>query len=344
MNNIAVICVAAIMTAVLTAVLGFAVVPWLRKLKFGQAVSEFAPEAHKLKQGTPTMGGLMFIAASIVSIAVVLITDKLMGGDIIGEGSMVPGALKVKFWAGLVMALGFAVIGFADDYLKVVKHNNAGLSIMQKSAAELLVMAGYLASLNSVGATYVFVPFVGNVNIGLFFWPLGFIMLYCTINAVNFTDGEDGLLSSVTIPFAAGCIAIAVIKGVFGIAILPSVLLGAACGFLVWNRHPAKVFMGDCGSLFIGGLTAAVCYALDMPWLVLIAGFVYVMEFASDIIQLSVLKATHGQKHVFKMAPIHHHFEKSGWSENKICVVFSAINTVGAIISVLLVKFGSLSV
>ena len=341
MNNIAAICIAALTTAVLTGILGIVIVPWLHRLKFGQAVSEYATDAHKKKQGTPTMGGVMFIIAAAVAVAVVIITDKLMGGDVTGEGSMVPGAVKVKFWAGLLMALGFAVIGFVDDYIKVVKHNNAGLSILQKSIAELVVATGYLASLHSVGATYVFVPFAGNVNTGLFFWPLGFVMLYCTINAVNFTDGEDGLLSSVSIPFSAGCIAIAVIKGVFGIALLPAVLLGAACGFLVWNRHPAKVFMGDCGSLFIGGMTAAVCYALDMPWLVVLAGFVYVAEFASDIIQLSVIKATHGQKRVFKMAPIHHHFEKSGWSENKICAVFSAVNAVGAVIAVLLVAFSS---
>ncbi len=340
MNKAAAISAAVLLTAIVTAVLGKAIIPWLRKLRFGQEVSEFAPEAHKKKQGTPTMGGIMFIIAAVAVLAMTVITDKLMGGDITGDGSLIPGSLKTRFWAGLVMSLGFAAIGFMDDYMKVVKHNNAGLSIIQKSVCQLVVMAGYLASLWSARATFVFVPFVGNVETGLFFWPLGFIVLYCTINSVNFTDGVDGLVSSVTATYAAAGIAIAVLRGYYGMALLPAVLLGACCGFLVWNRHPAKVFMGDCGSMFLGGLVVATAYAVDMPWIIAVAGIIYVIEFASDIIQLSVLKATHGKKRVFKMAPIHHHFEKSGWSERKVVAVFTAVNAVGAVAAALLVGFG----
>ncbi|MCR5783423.1 MAG: phospho-N-acetylmuramoyl-pentapeptide-transferase [Clostridia bacterium] len=340
MNKAAAISAAALLTFVLTAVSGKVIIPWLRKLKFGQEVSAFAPEAHQKKQGTPTMGGIMFIIASVAALALVVITDKIMGGDVLGEGSIIPGSLKTKFWAGLLMALGFAAIGFVDDYIKVVKHNNAGLSIIQKSVCQFVVMGGYLASLYSARATFIYVPFVGNVETGLFFWPLGFVVLYCTINSVNFTDGVDGLVSSVTATYAAAGIAVAVLRGYFGMALLPAALLGAVCGFLVWNRHPAKVFMGDSGSMFLGGLVVAAAYAADMPWLIALAGIIYVIEFASDIIQLSVLKATHGRKRVFKMAPIHHHFEKSGWSENKIVAVFTAVNAAGAVAAAMLVYFG----
>lgn len=174
--------------------LGFVIIPWLRKLHFGQTILDIGPAWHKSKQGTPVMGGLMFIISIIVSFAVVLITDKLLGGHILTSGSVVIGDdMKVKIFAGLLMAVAFGLIGFADDYIKVAKKRNLGLTIAQKTGAQILVMLAYLAALYMSGNTYMFIPFVGNVDLKFFFWIFGIAVIYLTVNAVNFTDGVDGL-------------------------------------------------------------------------------------------------------------------------------------------------------
>ena len=179
--------------------LGFVIIPWLRKLHFGQTILDIGPAWHKSKQGTPVMGGLMFIISIIVSFAVVLITDKLLGGHILTSGSVVIGDdMKVKIFAGLLMAVAFGLIGFADDYIKVAKKRNLGLTIAQKTGAQILVMLAYLAALYMSGNTYMFIPFVGNVDLKFFFWIFGIAVIYLTVNAVNFTDGVDGLCASVT--------------------------------------------------------------------------------------------------------------------------------------------------
>lgn len=319
--------------------LGYVVIPWLHKMHFGQTILDIGPSWHKNKQGTPTMGGILFIISSFVSFVAVILIDHFMGGDIIAHGSVVPDSVKTKFYAGIVMAFAFAFIGFADDYISVVKKRNMGLTIKQKTLIQLIIMAGYIATLYLNGSTYIFVPFAGNIDLGVFSIPLNFVIMYCTVNAVNFTDGIDGLCASVTGVFGIGAIVIAIMRGLFGAGLIASVLIGAMAGYLIWNWHPAKVFMGDTGSLFLGGIVLAVSYALDMPWLILVAGFVYVMEFGSDIIQIGYFKLTHG-KRIFKMAPIHHHFEKSGWKEKKIVYVFNLITLIGSVISVLLVYFG----
>ena len=319
--------------------LGYVVIPWLHKLKFGQTILDIGPSWHKAKQGTPTMGGILFMAGFLVSVAVVLVTDKIMGGDIVAGNSLVPGTVKTKLYSGIAMAFAYAMIGFVDDYIKVVKKRNLGLTIMQKTIAQIIVMGGYLFSLHMAGATYIYVPFMGNIDTGWFFWVIGVIVMYCTVNAVNFTDGIDGLCASVTAVFALSGIIIAVLRGVFGVSLLCSALLGCLLGYLIWNWNPAKVMMGDTGSMFLGGLVIAVAYCLDMPWLILLTGIIYVIEFGSDVIQIVYFKATHG-KRIFKMAPIHHHFEKCGWKEKKIVYVFSAINIIGSAIAVLLVYLG----
>ncbi len=319
--------------------LGYVIIPWLHKLKFGQTILDIGPSWHKNKQGTPTMGGILFMCGVTVSMALVLITDRVMGSDIVAGDSLVPGNVKAKLYSGIIMAFAYALIGFVDDYIKVVKKRNLGLTIFEKSIAQILVMGGYLFSLHMAGATYMFVPFLGNIDLGIFFWILGPVVMYCTVNAVNFTDGIDGLCASVTSVFALSGIIIAVLRGVFGAGLLCSALLGSLLGYLIWNWNPAKVMMGDTGSMFLGGLVIAVSYCLDMPWLILLSGIVYVIEFASDIIQIAYFKATHG-KRIFKMAPIHHHFEKCGWKEKKIVFVFTLINIIGCISAVLLIIFG----
>ncbi len=319
--------------------LGYVVIPWLHKLKFGQTILDIGPSWHKNKQGTPTMGGILFMAGFIVAMAVVLITDSVMGGDIVAGNSLMAGAVKTKLYSGIIMAFAYAMIGFVDDYIKVVKKRNLGLTIKQKTLAQTLVMGGYMFSLHMAGATYMFIPFVGNVDTGWLFWVIGPVVMYCTVNAVNFTDGIDGLCASVTAVFALSGIIIAVLRGVFGVSILCSALLGSLLGYLIWNGKPAKGMMGDTGSMFLGGLVIATAYCLDMPWLILLTGIIYVIEFGSDVIQIAYFKATHG-KRIFKMAPIHHHFEKCGWKEKKIVYVFSAINIIGSVAAVLLIYFG----
>ena len=339
MNKWAAFAAAAVIGFFVSFLLGYIVIPWLHKLKFGQTILDIGPSWHKKKQGTPTMGGILFMAGIGAALAVVLITDKIMGGDIIGEGSLVPGNVKTKFYSGLIMAFAFALIGFADDYIKVVKKRNLGLTILQKTIAQVIVMAGYLISLQMAGATYIMFPFIGAVDLKWLFWFVGVAVMYCTVNAVNFTDGIDGLCASVTATFAAAGIVVALLRGVFGVSLLCAAIFGSLAGYLIWNWNPAKVMMGDTGSMFLGGLVVAVSYCLDMPWLILLMGIVYVMEFGSDIIQIGYFKITHG-KRIFKMAPIHHHFEKCGWKEKKIVYVFSLINIIGCVLAILLVYFG----
>lgn len=339
MNTWLALVIAAVIGFFVAFLLGYIVIPWLHKLKFGQTILDIGPSWHKNKQGTPTMGGILFMAGLIVALAVVLISDAFMGGDIVAGNSLVVGAEKTKFYSGIIMALCFALIGFVDDYIKVVKKRNLGLTIKQKTIAQVIVMAGYLGSLYAVKATYIFIPFVGNVELGWFSLILGVAVMYCTVNAVNFTDGIDGLCASVTATFAAAAIAIGILRGVFGVSLLASALFGSLIGYLIWNWNPAKVMMGDTGSMFLGGLVVAVSYCLDMPWIILLTGIVYVMEFGSDVIQIAYFKITHG-KRIFKMAPIHHHFEKCGWKEKKIVYVFSFINIIGSLIAIALIYFG----
>lgn len=339
MNTWLALIIAAVVGFAVAFLLGYVVIPWLHKLKFGQTILDIGPSWHKNKQGTPTMGGILFMAGLFIALFIVILSDKLMGGDLIAGDSLVPGAEKTKFYSGIIMAFCFALIGFLDDYIKVSKKRNLGLTVIQKTVAQIVVMAGYLGSLYAVGATYMYIPFVGNVELGWFFWLFGVAVLYCTVNAVNFTDGIDGLCASVTATFAAASIAIGILRGVFGVSLLSAALFGSLIGYLIWNWNPAKVMMGDTGSMFLGGLVVAVSYCLDMPWIILLTGIVYVMEFGSDILQIGYFKLTHG-KRIFKMAPIHHHFEKCGWKEKKIVYVFSLINIIGSVIAILLVYFG----
>ncbi|HPP68897.1 MAG TPA: phospho-N-acetylmuramoyl-pentapeptide-transferase, partial [Clostridiales bacterium] len=217
--------------------------------------------------------------------------------------------------------------------------SNLGLTIMQKSIAQVIIMGLYLYTLSSVGATYIYIPFVGVRDIGIFYWILGVLAIYCTVNAVNFTDGIDGLCASVTAVACVSFAVIAVLRGMFGVSLISSALFGSLIGYLIWNWHPAKVMMGDVGSLFLGGMVIAISYALDAPWLLLTVGIIYVIEFLSDVIQIVYFRLT-GGKRIFKMAPIHHHFEKSGWSEVKIVKVFSLIGALGGLFSILITWFG----
>ena len=340
MNTYAALILAAVIAFGVTALLGFVLIPWLHKLKFGQTILDIGPSWHKKKQGTPTMGGIMFIIGLIVALAVVFLVDKLRGGDLIGSGSAVPAQQYTKIFAGLIMALSLGLVGFADDYIKVVKKRNLGLTIVQKTVVQMLIIFAYLFSLRLSGNGWMFIPFYGVTgDLGIFFFLLGICIIYGTTNAVNFTDGIDGLCASVTLTSAVSFLVIAFMRSNMGAGVVSAGLVGACAGFIVWNWNPAKVFMGDTGSMFLGGLVVALAYALDCPLILLPVGIIYFIEGLSDVIQIGYFKATHG-KRIFKMAPIHHHFEMSGWKEKKIVVVFSLVNIIGGAVGALLVWFG----
>ncbi|MGN0445988.1 MAG: phospho-N-acetylmuramoyl-pentapeptide-transferase [Acutalibacteraceae bacterium] len=357
MNFVAAIIVAVAVAFAISALLGTKMVPWLHKLKFGQTILDIGPNWHKKKQGTPTMGGLMFIIATIVTFLIVVLIDVLMHGDLVGTTEAAKslgvvatsGAAKAKIWGGLIMALGFGIIGFADDYIKIKKKQNEGLTVIQKTVLQLILIAAYIVTLILSGNTYMYLPLHHSVwDYGNLFWfvVITAIVMYATVNAVNFTDGIDGLCGSVTITAAVAFGVMAFMRSYLGASVLAAALAGALGGYLIWNWHPAKCFMGDTGSMFLGGMMIALAYDVDCPLILLLAGIIYVIEGGSDVIQILYFKTTRKiaqrkdpnatGKRLFKMAPIHHSFELSGWSEEKICVVFSLVNLVGGFLSCLI--------
>lgn len=314
----------------LSSVIGVWLIPFLHKLHYGQTILDIGPAWHKSKQGTPTMGGIMFIIGSILACAAGWCTIAFSAQGLVDASSH--GTFYLV--GGFLMALGFGVIGFLDDYIKVVKKRNLGLKAWQKSAAQLLVAVIYLIAERIFAPNdLLWIPFAGEFSIGWFYYPLMLFIIIGAVNAVNLTDGVDGLAASVTMVAAMGFMLIAAIQSFTQMDLMAAALAGGCLGFLVWNFHPAKVFMGDTGSMFLGGMVVALAFGLRKPVLLLFIGIVYVVETMSDIIQIGSVKLT--GKRVFKMAPIHHHFEMCGWSEVKIVMVFSAVTALGCLIAVL---------
>lgn len=326
---------AAVVSFAVTALLGRWLVPFLHKINFGQTIRAEGPAWHKKKSGTPTMGGFMFIAGIFVSAgAGIFLFYRVNRLD---PGQMIMGT---KISAGLLMALGFGFIGFIDDYIKVVKKRNLGLNVRQKLILQFMVAGAYLYSLFLAGGGSVtLVPFFGGINLGGWYWVLSILGIVGMVNAVNFTDGIDGLNASVTFVVSSAFLVIAGILNIPAISILAAASAGACLGFLVWNFNLAKVFMGDTGSLFLGGLVCAMGFGLNLPILILPVGVIYLCEILSVVLQVCYFKATHG-KRLFKMSPIHHHFELCGWSEVKICFVFSAVTALFGAGAAALVFFG----
>lgn len=317
----------------ITALLGRWLIPELHKLKFGQTIREVGPKWHKNKQGTPTMGGLMFILGIAVAMMACLPVFYTLGVE---ETFL----MKVKVFAGLGMAVAFGAIGFMDDYISILKKRNLGLTEKQKLVLQFAVAAAYFLSLGLTGEpTATTIPFVGQLDLGWFYYILAAIVLVGLVNAVNFTDGIDGLNSTVSF-FVF--LALSLCAGALSMTGLTALGLAAAAGcvgFLLWNWHPAKVFMGDTGSLFLGGMVGALAFGLDMPILLLPVGLVYWAEILSVVLQVTYFKSTHG-KRLFKMSPIHHHFEMCGWSEVKICLVFGLVALLGGAIALVCTLFG----
>lgn len=324
---------AAVIAFGVTALLGKWMIPYLQKLHFGQTIREEGPQWHRSKQGTPTMGGIMFILGIVVA---VLICVPLYYVNSFDETLL----MKVRLFGGLGMALGYGLVGFMDDYIKVVKKRNLGLTAIQKLVLQFVVAGAYLLGVYLAGGkSTTLIPLVGEVDFGWGYWILAAILIVGVVNAVNFTDGIDGLNASITFFVCIFLMMIAGLMSMFSVSIMAVAVAAACMGFLVWNFNPAKVFMGDTGSLFLGGIVCALAFALNMPILLLPLGIVYFAEILSVVLQVSYFKLTHG-KRLFKMSPIHHHFEMCGWSEMRICFVFSMVAAAGGLISLLWVFFG----
>lgn len=283
-------------------------IPFLKKLKFGQFVREEGPQSHLKKSGTPTMGGIIIVISIILTSILFMKDNKEI--------------LPVLF-----VTVGFGVIGFLDDYIKIVMKRSLGLRAWQKMLGQIVVtavFAYYLMEEMHIG-TAILIPFSGGKywNLSYLFLPFLFAAVIGTVNGVNFTDGLDGLASSITVLVATFFTVVAV-GTKSGISPITCAVAGSLMGFLVYNVYPARVFMGDTGSLALGGFVAASAFMLQLPIFILIVGFIYLVEVLSVMIQITYFKLT-GGKRFFKMAPIHHHFELCGWSETRVVTVFAII-------------------
>mgnify|MGYP001136824638 FL=1 len=310
------VAVPVIVSFAISAAAGPVVIPVLRKMKVGQTVRDDGPQTHLKKNGTPTMGGLIFLLSVVVT-SLFYVKDY-------------PKIIPILF-----VTVGFGIVGFLDDYIKVVLRRSEGLTPGQKMAGQILVtavFAWYMVSYSDVGLEML-IPFSGGVylNPGFLSVPLLFAAVIGTVNGTNFTDGLDGLASSVTIMVAVFFTVVAIGTG-SGISPVTCAVTGGLLGFLLFNVYPASVFMGDTGSLALGGFVASTAYMLRLTLFILIVGLIYVVEVLSVMIQVTYFKATHG-KRFFKMAPIHHHFEKCGWSETRVVAVFSIVTALCCLIA-----------
>ena len=292
---------------IVCALIGPVLIPYLHKLKFGQSIRECGPASHMKKSGTPTMGGLMMLAALVLALC---------------WGKFTPHVLMA-----LVLTLGHALIGFLDDYIKVVMKRNLGLTAKQKFLLQFILAGAYVYFAEThLQNTNLWVPLVNiTFDFGWAYYALAFILLVGTTNAVNLTDGLDGLVSFVSVPVTLAYAFIAYMQGMLDVSGFALGLTGACLGFLLFNRHPAQVFMGDTGSLALGGGVAALALLTNTELLLVIIGGVYVAEATSVIIQVAYFRLT-GGKRFFRMAPLHHHFELGGWKEVKVVEIFTIVS------------------
>ena len=305
-----------------SALIGRFLIPWLHALKAGQSIKEIGPVWHMAKQGTPTMGGIMFIAGMFIAI-------RVTGWQDFSQGRF--GALFV-----FLFALVFGVIGFLDDFMKVKYHKNEGLTAPQKFLLQLAAAIVFTVLLRYTGylTPDLYIPFF-NVSFQLpwaVYMVFAAFVIVATVNAVNLTDGVDGLATGVTLPVALFFLAVSLMWKITDLSIFAAALVGGLCAFLIYNFHPAKVFMGDTGSLFLGGTVCGLAFALDIPLIIVLVGIIYLLETLSDIIQVTYFKLTHG-KRIFRMAPLHHHFEMGGWSEEKLFTVFTLVTLVCCVLA-----------
>lgn len=309
------ILITAVIACILSGGIGYVLLPVLRALKAGQAVREmYGPTWHNYKAGTPLMGGLMFISAVLLCLL----------------GNLPTTADYTAFYV-FGLAFCFGIVGFLDDFCKVKYKRDLGLTALQKSMLQMAVSAVFLYILFRTGSMTadLYIPFFNvtfYIPVVVYILFAMFVIVGC-VNAVNLTDGVDGLSSSVTIPVMLFFTAASVALKRYDLALLPAAMVGGLIAYLCYNWHPAKVFMGDTGSLFMGGIVCGMSFALDIPLVLIFAGFVYIVETLSVILQVSYFKATHG-KRLFKMSPIHHHFEMCGWKEERIVITFASVSVI----------------
>ena len=300
-------------------------IPVLKSRKIGQKIYEIGPRWHKGKEGTPIMGGLGFIIAAVVGLGVITGVYAYLGRAI----ELLP------VWLTFTLALLNGLIGFFDDYTKLIKKQNQGFLAWQKLVLQFLVAIAYLWAMSACGFidTALEIPYFGiEIELGIFYYLLAVLFIAGMVNSVNLTDGIDGLCSSVTAVIGAFFAVAAFVALKPELAILPATVIGGTVGFLMYNFYPAKIFMGDTGSLYLGGAAVGMAFLADEPLIILIAGIIYLIEVVSVILQVGYFKITHG-KRIFKMAPIHHHFEKCGWSEVKVVGVFTLITAIACVLA-----------
>ncbi len=305
-------------------------IPILKSVKLGQKILDVGPRWHKSKEGTPIMGGLFFGASALAATLTAYIILSLQGKT---------DSISV-FAASMAFAAVNFLCGFIDDYIKLFKKRNKGLSASGKLFIQIASAALYLFVLAKLGyTTELFIPFIGNVELGIFYYPLVLLGIVYIVNCVNLNDGIDGLCGSITLVISVFFTVAASMVGSVDALCVSLPLAGALIGFLYFNIHPAKIFMGDTGSLLLGGTLVAVSFILKMPAILVICGFVYIFEGLSVMLQVASFKLT--GKRIFKMSPIHHHFEMCGWSEAKIVTVFSLITAILCVISYFGIKIAA---
>jgi phospho-N-acetylmuramoyl-pentapeptide-transferase len=328
-TNIAVAAIA----LVVTAMLGFFVIPALRRLKYGQTILEIGPVWHKdKKQGIPTMGGVMFISGSVIAFGSGLL---ILWGKGLLEFNEIGSVNFFKSISGMLMALCFGFVGFLDDYIKVRKKRNEGLTANQKIIFQVMIIAAYFTARVMSGdtSTAITFPFFGQLDLWYFYYLIMGLAILYLVNAVNITDGIDGLCGSVTLIYCAAFMVICSILGFTELSVLSIAVAGGCLGFLVWNFYPAKVIMGDTGSMFLGGIVCALGIGAGAEVAMVFAAAVYIWEALTVLIQVAYFKFTKGRR-LFRMTPIHHSFELRGWKEIKIVMVFSLLAVIGGVIAI----------
>ena len=328
-----------IVSFIIAGVIGKFLIPFMHKISFGQTIEKFVGsklESHQKKQGTPIMGGFMFIISSVVMTIVVYVLYRVSTLDITATETS---KNLLRMFACLIYALCFCGIGFADDYTKAVKKQNLGLTPKQKMLFQFIFSGLFLAVLYFLGDTEIDFIFA-SVDFGVLYYPIMILFMIFLSNAVNLTDGIDGLCGSVTVITMLALSTICGLMSLNEISIFAIAIAGGCLGFLIWNLHPAKIFMGDTGSMFLGGSFVAIGMCTHKHLLVVLIGLIYVCEALSVVIQVTYFKITkklYGEgRRIFKMTPIHHHFELCGFSEYKIVITFSIVSLIAGVIAVML--------
>ena len=333
--------IVALLSFAVAAIGGKALIPYLHQLKFGQPIKmDFGPKWHAKKQGTPTMGGILFIVSSILAAAVGYVLYRVTGAE--DAATVLNGSDKMALQvaACMVFSLLFGVIGFVDDFIKVAKKHNEGLTPKQKLALQIVIAIAWLAVMYALGdkSTVIDLAFV-QFDAHFVYYPLMVLVILYMTNAVNLTDGVDGLCGTVTLVVMLLMTLICNMLQMYPYSLFTMAVAGGCLGFLVWNLHPAKCFMGDTGSLALGGFVVATAYMLQMPLYILIVGLIYLAEVISVMVQVTYFKYTKKKtgvgKRIFRMAPLHHHFELGGWSETRVVAVFAIVTALLCMLALL---------